>query len=53
MALQKIEQGSFGLCERCGEKISKKRLEAVPYARYCINCKAEMEKIREQIQNIE
>lgn len=44
MALQKIEQGNFGLCERCGEKITKKRLEAVPYARYCIDCKAEMEK---------
>ena len=43
-ALQKIEQGRFGVCENCGEKISKKRLQAVPYARFCINCKARMEK---------
>jgi len=43
-ALQKIEQGNFGFCEKCGEKIDKKRLEVVPYARFCINCKAQMEK---------
>jgi len=43
-ALQKIEQGNFGVCEKCGDKISKKRLQAVPYARFCIKCKARMEK---------
>jgi len=43
-ALQKIEQGDFGVCEKCGDKISKKRLQAVPYARFCIKCKARMEK---------
>jgi len=43
-ALQKIEQGSFGICEKCGNKISKERLEAVPYAHFCIKCKARMEK---------
>ncbi|HLC41408.1 MAG TPA: TraR/DksA family transcriptional regulator [Methylomirabilota bacterium] len=37
-ALQKIEEGSFGSCERCGEAISDKRLEALPFARYCITC---------------
>lgn len=37
-ALQKIDEGSFGSCERCGESISDKRLEALPFARYCINC---------------
>jgi RNA polymerase-binding transcription factor len=37
-ALQKIDEGSFGSCERCGEPISDKRLEALPFARYCINC---------------
>ncbi|MFQ5867667.1 MAG: TraR/DksA family transcriptional regulator [bacterium] len=43
-ALQKIEQGDFGVCEKCGDKISNKRLQAVPYARFCIKCKAQMEK---------
>jgi DnaK suppressor protein len=37
-ALAKIEDGSFGSCERCGEPIAEKRLDAVPFARYCINC---------------
>ena len=43
-ALKKIEQGRFGLCEKCGDIITKKRLRAVPYARLCIKCKAKMEK---------
>jgi DnaK suppressor protein len=37
-ALQKIDNGSFGDCERCGEAIADKRLEALPFARYCIAC---------------
>lgn len=37
-ALQKIDDGSFGACERCGEGIAEKRLEALPFARHCINC---------------
>ncbi len=38
LALQKIEDGSFGDCERCGEAIAEKRLDALPFARYCITC---------------
>lgn len=37
-ALQKIDDGSFGNCERCGETIADKRLDALPFARYCIDC---------------
>lgn len=37
-ALQKIDDGSFGSCERCGEPIAEKRLEALPFARHCIGC---------------
>ena len=37
-ALTKLEAGTFGTCERCGEPISPARLEAMPAARYCINC---------------
>jgi DnaK suppressor protein len=37
-ALAKIDDGSFGSCERCGEPIAEKRLDAVPFARYCITC---------------
>jgi DnaK suppressor protein len=37
-ALQKIDDGSFGSCERCGTVIGDRRLEALPFARYCIDC---------------
>lgn len=38
LALQKIEDGTYGVCERCGEPIAEKRLDALPFARYCIDC---------------
>ena len=37
-ALVRFEQGSFGLCERCGEEIDPARLEALPYAALCLRC---------------
>ena len=42
-ALQKIDNGSFGDCERCGEAIADKRLEALPFARCCIGCQRVVE----------
>jgi DnaK suppressor protein len=43
-ALARIEDGSFGVCERCEEPISLKRLEARPVTTLCIRCKEEQEK---------
>ena len=43
-ALQKIEEGSFGNCEECGEEISVKRLEARPETSLCIRCKEDQER---------
>ncbi|MFO0606884.1 MAG: TraR/DksA C4-type zinc finger protein [Polyangiales bacterium] len=43
-ALEKIEDGSFGLCEECGEEIAIKRLEARPETNLCIRCKEEQER---------
>jgi len=43
--LKKIEDGEFGVCERCGEEIGVKRLEARPVAELCIRCKEELEKV--------
>jgi RNA polymerase-binding transcription factor len=37
-ALQRIEQGTYAVCLECEEPISIKRLEAVPWARYCVTC---------------
>ena len=42
-ALQKMDDGGFGSCERCGEPIADKRLEALPFARYCIDCQRVVE----------
>jgi DnaK suppressor protein len=38
-ALARIRQGRLGTCEECGQPISKARLEAVPWARHCKDCK--------------
>ncbi len=43
-ALQRIADGTYGVCEGCEEQIIKKRLEAFPAARYCIKCKSKLEK---------
>ena len=48
-ALEKIEQGTFGECEQCGEEIGIKRLEARPVAELCIDCKAEQEKLERRL----
>ena len=42
-ALKRIDDGSFGTCELCGEFISAKRLEVRPVATCCIECKTEEE----------
>ena len=38
-ALQKMETGAYGRCERCGNPIALERLEALPWAVLCIDCK--------------
>jgi DnaK suppressor protein len=43
-ALRRIKDKTFGKCQVCGQEISTARLEAVPHARLCINCKAKEEK---------
>lgn len=42
-ALERIEDGSFGICESCGEDISEKRLKIRPVTTFCIDCKEEQE----------
>ena len=42
-ALERIEEGSFGVCESCQKKIRKVRLNALPHARYCIECQRNQE----------
>ena len=42
-ALQRIREGEFGECVNCGNEINPKRLEAVPWTRYCIACQEKVE----------
>lgn len=44
-ALARLNNGSFGICESCGEQIESKRLEAVPWAQYCRSCQEEEERL--------
>jgi DnaK suppressor protein len=37
-ALERVERGEYGECVNCGEPLAEKRLDAVPWARYCLKC---------------
>ncbi|HOD49499.1 MAG TPA: TraR/DksA family transcriptional regulator [Candidatus Hydrogenedentes bacterium] len=43
-ALRRIEEGSYGKCEGCQKEILRKRLEAFPSARFCIECQSALER---------
>ncbi len=45
-ALARIENGKYGICMKCGKKIPRERLEAIPYALLCVECKTREEKRR-------
>jgi DnaK suppressor protein len=49
-ALRRIKDKTYGKCLECGKEISRARLEAVPHARYCIECK-EKEELKKAQQN--
>ena len=42
-ALDRIKDGTFGLCENCKKKVPKERLKAIPYTRMCVSCKKKEE----------
>ncbi len=43
-ALERIEEGTYGICEECGLKIPEGRLRVMPFARYCITCQSKIER---------
>lgn len=47
VALERIKQGEYGVCLRCGEEIAPQRMQVRPFSRYCIDCKTEIEKFGE------
>jgi DnaK suppressor protein len=48
-ALGRIDDGSFGICQRCDEDIHRKRLAAVPWAAYCIGCQEAIDRNEEAV----
>ena len=52
-ALDRIEAGDYGVCQRCEEAIPAKRLDAVPWAKYCVRCQERVgEASREDPQTV-
>ncbi len=43
-ALIRIREGHYGICLKCGKKIKRGRLQALPYAKFCMNCKRSFRK---------
>ncbi|MCL6583982.1 MAG: TraR/DksA C4-type zinc finger protein [bacterium] len=46
-AMLRLARGEYGLCQRCGQPIEERRLEALPFVRYCFDCQSELEKMAE------
>ena len=49
-ALRRITDGSFGVCEQCGEDIHSKRLAAIPWTAFCIECQEMLDRNRREQQ---
>jgi DnaK suppressor protein len=52
-ALQRIEAGTYGVCMECEEPISPKRLDAVPWAKFCVTCQELIAQRIEQGQDVD
>jgi DnaK suppressor protein len=52
-ALGRIEEGSYGFCEECGEKISTGRLMVLPFTKVCVECKSKIEREEEVVKTLE
>ncbi|MBI2354532.1 MAG: TraR/DksA family transcriptional regulator [Deltaproteobacteria bacterium] len=52
-ALLRIDEGEYGICEECEEEIPLGRLKAMPFARHCVKCKSDLEKLQAQTRRFE
>lgn len=52
-ALERIDEGTYGMCESCESEIAPARLEAMPFSRLCVSCQAEREKEAKQQRRFE
>jgi len=44
LALERIQDGTYGECEECGEPVAEKRLEVLPFTRVCVDCQSKFER---------
>ena len=49
-ALDSLEKHSYGFCQSCEEEIDFKRLDAVPWTRFCLHCQSQLEESRSELQ---
>lgn len=52
-AILRIQEGEYGVCEECAEEIPLGRLKVLPFARYCVKCKSDIEKMQAQTKRFE
>lgn len=52
-SLERIRQGTYGICEECELDISEERLKALPFTRLCVSCQADQEKEAKQVRRSE
>ena len=53
LALHRIDDGSYGICVHCEEDINPKRLAAVPWTQYCIQCQERADRLQQQGEELE
>ncbi|MGH9659042.1 MAG: TraR/DksA family transcriptional regulator [Bryobacteraceae bacterium] len=52
-SLRRIQDGSYGVCQECEEAISSKRLQAVPWAKFCVRCQELLGEMASQSRTID
>lgn len=52
-ALRRLARGNYGMCQSCGQPITKKRLEIVPWAPLCVECQQKKEKEEQEEKEVE
>lgn len=51
-ALQRLDNGTYGLCQQCQKPIPPKRLEVLPWAERCVQCEAQLERIYQNREDV-
>jgi len=51
-ALSRLERGKYAVCLKCGERISEKRLDALPWAAYCVRCQEGVDALHQGVREL-